>query len=125
VNHLQYRLGPRGGQIRLHHGLPVSRLCHLLDPLDTVLAILSEAEANIVLVAVLRELDLAPHSEPTRRPAPPTPQPRDLLVSFTRRRLCLDRTADPEIDRLLPADFTVPPPEAVCIWWDSDHRSGT
>ncbi len=41
------------------------------------------------LVAVLRELGLAPHIEPTRRPAPPTPQPRDLLVSFTRQRLCL------------------------------------
>jgi precorrin-6B methylase 2 len=76
------------------------------------------------LVAVLRELGLAPHVEPTRRPVPPTPQPRDLLVSFTRRRLCLDHTADPEIDRLLPADFTAPPPEAVCIWWDSDSRIG-
>jgi precorrin-6B methylase 2 len=76
------------------------------------------------LVAVLRELGLAPHVEPTRRPVPPTPQPRDLLVSFTRRRLCLDHTADLEIDRLLPADFTAPPPEAVCIWRDSDSRIG-
>ena len=72
------------------------------------------------LLVVLRELGLAPHVEPTRRPPPPTPQPRELLVSFTRRRLCFDYTADPEIDRLLPADFTLPPPEAVCIWWDSD-----
>ena len=76
------------------------------------------------LVAVLRELGLAPHGEPTRRPAPPTPQPRDLLVSFPRRRLCLDHTADSEIGRLLPADFSAPPPEVVCIWWDSDSRIG-
>lgn len=39
---------------------------------------------------------------------------RKLLVSFTRRRLYLGPTADPEIDRLLPAGFTALPPEAVC-----------
>jgi hypothetical protein len=77
------------------------------------------------LVAVLQQLGLAPQVESTRRPAAPTPQPRNLLVSFTRRRLCLDPTADPEIDRLLPAGFTVPPPEAVCIWWDSDPTAAS
>ncbi|MGA9693238.1 MAG: hypothetical protein WBR33_17735, partial [Pseudonocardiaceae bacterium] len=60
----------------------------------------------------LRELAL-------RKPQGPCGVPTDLAV---RGAASLDHTADPNIDRLLPADFTTPPPEAMCLWWDSDSR---
>jgi SAM-dependent methyltransferase len=69
------------------------------------------------LVAVLGGLDIEAQVEPAERPAPAVTQPREALVSFTRRRLCLPPSADDEVDRLLPADHRIPPPRVACVWW--------
>jgi SAM-dependent methyltransferase len=69
------------------------------------------------LLAVLRDLGIDAEVSDAQRPAPQVAQPRDELVTEIRRRLCLPRDADGEIDRLLPADFRVPPPRVTCVWW--------
>jgi SAM-dependent methyltransferase len=70
------------------------------------------------LVAVLTELGLNAGVERDVRPDPPMTQPRDVLVDYARRRLCLPPAANAEVDRLLPADHRVPPPRVACVWWD-------
>jgi SAM-dependent methyltransferase len=69
------------------------------------------------LIAVLRELGLDARVEEAERPA--VARPREVLVDFARRRLCLPPSADAEVDRLLPADHCVPPAQVACVWWDA------
>lgn len=71
------------------------------------------------IVAVLLDLGIVPTVTDVERPTPPEPQPRESLVAFARRRLCLDESYDAAIDELLPAAHSVPPRAAACIWWDT------
>jgi hypothetical protein len=70
------------------------------------------------LVAVLQELGVEARVEPAQRPSAAVAQPRDEVVRFARRRLCLPPSADAEVDRLLSADHRVPPPHGACVWWE-------
>lgn len=65
---------------------------------------------------VLREAGIDPVLERfTLRPDPPA---RDLLVAFTRRRLCLPASRDGEVDEALgPAWNAVR--SSVTLWWDT------
>ncbi|MGD9795525.1 MAG: methyltransferase domain-containing protein [Acidimicrobiia bacterium] len=74
------------------------------------------------IIAVIRELGIDPTIDINQRGAPGKPVPRELLVSFARRRLCLTPQHDAEIDHLLPDDHTAPPRDVVCISWDSVHH---
>ncbi len=69
------------------------------------------------LVGVLRSLGIEPAVEQAVRPEAAEPLPRDLLVRFTRARLCLPPGAEEELDRRLPQDFTVPPRDVTCLSW--------
>ena len=44
--------------------------------------------------------------------------PRDLVVSMTRRRLCLPSERDAEVDALLGDDPVLSVDESVTVWWD-------
>lgn len=74
------------------------------------------------IIAVIRELGIVPTIDIDQRGAPGKPVPRELLVHFARRRLCLTPHHDAEIDRLLPEDHTAPPRDVVCISWDAMHH---
>ena len=69
-------------------------------------------------VAVLREAGLDVVAERFVVPARPRPD-RAERVAFVRRRLCLTRDRDVELDALLPADDALlRPREAVALWWE-------
>jgi precorrin-6B methylase 2 len=76
------------------------------------------------IVAVLRELGHDPIVVQDRRGEPAERVPRHDLVEFARRRLCLDASHDPEIDRLLPDDHAAPPRDVVCISWPTTAPVG-
>ncbi|HUS14441.1 MAG TPA: class I SAM-dependent methyltransferase [Chloroflexia bacterium] len=76
------------------------------------------------VVAVLRELGLAPERADWQGP-PGRYQEPDELIALTRRRLCLPPTRDPEIAAALteqlgdPAvGWRLPPRSLVTLWWD-------
>lgn len=65
-------------------------------------------------VEVLRDLGLTPQSERWSRP--PRAVPREAYVRLYRRRLCLPRGSEPQVDAVMgPTDR---PREVVTIWWD-------
>ncbi|MER3453349.1 MAG: SAM-dependent methyltransferase, partial [Acidimicrobiia bacterium] len=75
------------------------------------------------LVAVILECGIRPQLERWTRADRHRKVPREALVAFTRRRLCLTPDRDPEIDELLPAE--PPPRQVVTIWWDVTRDSGS
>jgi SAM-dependent methyltransferase len=70
-------------------------------------------------IALLREAGLEPGVERFERPPRSGHLDRQTHVAFVRRRLCLDRRADPEVDRLLPPGAGLPATGATCLWWDA------
>ncbi len=69
-------------------------------------------------IALLREAGVEPGAERFERPPRAGDLDRRSHVAFVRRRLCLDPSADPEVDRLLPPGAGLPATEAACLWWD-------
>jgi SAM-dependent methyltransferase len=73
--------------------------------------------------AVLRQAGLDPNVE--RFAQPPRDMPFDVLVAFTRRRLCLPYDKEPEVADLLRAGNRDEPRETVTLWWDVSARLGS
>jgi SAM-dependent methyltransferase len=65
-------------------------------------------------VHVLEELGVQPRLEAWSRPARDVP--RDVYVRLNRQRLCLPRSAEPEVDRVMGR--VDGPREVATIWWD-------
>ncbi len=71
-------------------------------------------------VAVLEEMGLDVGVERHRHPAPLWREvPRQEVVAFLRRQLCVGPERDAEIDALLDDEPEVVTRELVTIWWDS------
>jgi SAM-dependent methyltransferase len=68
-------------------------------------------------VAVLAELGLDSGLERWEAPSRWSGVPRQELVAFTRRRLCLPSERDPEVDAALDASFALGPRPLVTLWW--------
>jgi SAM-dependent methyltransferase len=69
---------------------------------------------------VLREAGLDPRVE--RFPRPPREAPFDVLVAFTRRRLCLPYHREPEVADLMRAGSGLELTDSVTLWWDVAPR---
>jgi SAM-dependent methyltransferase len=86
-------------------------------------------------VAVLRELGLAPERQDWTAPGSGVGDGFDTpaeLVAWTRRRLCLPATRDPEIAAALseqlgadPATWQLPPRRLVTLWWPGGGDSAS
>lgn len=66
-------------------------------------------------IALLAESGIEASSEHWQRP--PRDVPHDVLVAFTRRRLCLPVSAEPEVERLMGQQLSR---DVVTLWWDAD-----
>ena len=71
-------------------------------------------------LAVLRELGVAASVETWDRPGRRATAPRRELVAFARRRLCLPKERDPEIDALLDERSVWSPSHLATIWWPGE-----
>jgi SAM-dependent methyltransferase len=70
-------------------------------------------------LAVLRELGLEVGVEDWEAPARWAGQPREEVVAFVRRRLCLPAERDPEVDAALGDRADLFPRRLVALWWDA------
>ena len=69
-------------------------------------------------LAVLQEMGLDVHVDEGERPFTPAGGGRAELVAFARRRLCLGRERDAEVEALLGPDFEAPLRRVFTLWWD-------
>lgn len=70
-------------------------------------------------VAVVEEIGLKPRIEKWTRPERHTHHDRAEVVAFVRRRLCLTRERDEEIDRLLGERVPLRSRSVATLWWDT------
>jgi len=69
-------------------------------------------------LAVLVEAGIEAHLERWKRTPPDRSQTRQELVAFVRRRLCLTKERDSEIDELLGERAILQPGDMATLWWD-------
>ena len=69
-------------------------------------------------VEVIREAGFEPHVELWVRPRVARFGSKAELVSFVRKRVCLDEAKEPELDSILAPDADVTPRGVATIWWD-------
>ena len=69
-------------------------------------------------VAVLREVGVEPEVELWVRPSSPRFETRAELITFVRRRLCLNADSDALVDALLEEKPDITPRGVATIWWD-------
>lgn len=72
--------------------------------------------------AVLTELGLDAGIERWEAPGRWESAPREELVTFARRRLCLPPERDADVADALDEFFTPGPRQLVTLWWDSGNR---
>jgi SAM-dependent methyltransferase len=69
-------------------------------------------------LVVLRELGLGVDAEDWEAPARWAGQPREEVVAFVRRRLCLPAERDPEVDAALGDRAELFPRRLFALWWN-------
>ena len=71
-------------------------------------------------LAVVREIGLRASIERWARPHSARWGDRQAMVAFVRRRLCLPKEKDAEVDRLLGPNWSMQPRRVATIWWEAD-----